>query len=263
MARPPKDAPATVGPISSGANRLSVPLTPDGGIDWDGMRPSTRARLLSMTGEDATILESIGMAGWVRGNPDAPDGDGGAFPAITEENIRAAIDLLSQSNALIFRMGAARWIKHPLKRTLDGKPVPFVMDMDILTRAFTMTDAQHKELDPRALRLAKKYTSELPDWIKKNLDVYMLAAMYLKYTADNAKTAMGLQIQRDIANAVKAQGHVAATARPVDSDARTPSPAPGNGHAAHDAGMDNAQPGATFSPGPESFEPGSDAAIAP
>lgn len=245
---------------SPGTNRLSIPLSPEGGIDWAGMRGSTKQRLLTLAGDDPTILESIGMAGWVK----APEGAGeDGFPGVTEANVAEALDIVSKANALLFRVGCARFVKHPLKRTPQGGPVPFVLDPDVLMQAFTLTKEQHAELDPRATRLAQKNT---PEWLKKNLDLYMLIGMYLKYTADNAQTAMKLQLQRDYTESLKRQANAAATAQPVDTDARTvhtvsSEPAPSNGRAQHVPG--NAQPGAGFAPDAESFEPGSDSAIAP
>jgi hypothetical protein len=209
---------------SVGSNdRLTVPLTTSGEIDWTSMRDSTRARLLAIASDDQEILTEIGMGGWVKPGEGGEGGSGEVtgediLPEITEANIHEAIDLLSQTNALVFKMAAARFIKHPILRDQQGRSVPLLMDQDILSAAFTLDEAQHKELDPRATRLAKKNT---PEWLKKNLDLYLFAGMFLKFTTDNCKEAMKLQVQRDIKKAQAAQIRASVKPIPVETDAPT------------------------------------------
>jgi hypothetical protein len=229
-------------------NRISIPLTPDGTIQWDSIRGSTKERLLAVIDRD-TDVNPDQWGELAAGSETTTAEDVAGMPAITEANVREGLDLLSKANGLAMRMACASFVKHPVLRDRNGKPVPLVLDLDIVTGAFTLTAEQHAELDPRALRLAQK---NAPEWLKKNLDLYMLVGMYLKFTADNASKAMVAQVQRDVQKAVAAQQ--AATVKPVDSDVRTtPSvPQPVNGHA---------QPGNTFEGAP--LEPGETGAIEP
>jgi len=154
------------------------------------------------------------------------------FGGLTLANVRTGLDILSQANALVVRVAAPRFMRHPFKRDpATGKPLPLVIDPDILQRCFTLTEEQHKELDPRALRLAQKLSGRMPDWLKRNLDVYMLLGMYVKYTGENALTAMQTQVKRDVELARQAATR-RPMQRPVDSDrspeAGGPSPATEN-----------------------------------
>jgi hypothetical protein len=149
-------------------------------------------------------------------DPDAPDGETTGGPSITNENVRTALDLVSQANALVFSMAAPHLLKHPLKRDAQtGRPLPLVIDKDVALAAFKLTDAQHDELDPRAARLAQRYAARMPEWLKKNFDAYVLAVMFLRFQAENAKTAITAQITRDVAafRATQAQ-----PSPPADSD---------------------------------------------
>jgi hypothetical protein len=207
MAKEEKNAVANAG-------RISLPLQSDGSINWDGVRDSTRDKFLLLLKNDPVAQEMLSP------NVEGEGVDTG-LPDLSEENIRAAIDIVSQANALICKVTIPRFLKHPLLKDKDGKPVPFNIEPDILLRSFKLTDEQHAELDPRALRLAQKHT---PEWLNKNLDLYMLIGMYLKYTAENAQKAMKDQIQRDIMRVQQAQAQAQATRRPIDSDVH-----PGNG----------------------------------
>ena len=186
----------------SKASQLKIPLLPDGSIDWDGMRGSQHDRILSMVNNDPTILEYIGMSHLAEtGNGDEVEV---AKLEITAENVGIAIDSLSKANAKIFGF-ISHLMPHPILKRADGKKVPFVIAPDILNSCFTLTEKQHKELDPRALRLAKKHAKQLPNWLKKDFDFYMLAAMFLKFQGDNATNAMKAQVLRDIATLQEAQ----------------------------------------------------------
>lgn len=191
------------------------------------MRPSTASKLIELLKSDpqmrAAYAEVNGLAGG------ATDDAIAAFGGLTEENVARGLDLVAQANALFFRVGVARFAKHPFIKDDKGRPQPIVIEPDILDAAFRLTPKQHAELDPRATRLAQKYSSELPDWLKRNLDLYMLGSMFLFYTAQNAKTALETQLKRDLARLQHA--HARAQANPPhnpkpDTDAAQPI----NGH---------------------------------
>jgi hypothetical protein len=177
--------------------RLSLPLTADGLVDWEHVRDSTAEKFLNIIKTDPEVRSAyMGAAG------ESPASDTPIFEEITEESVSKGLDTIQAANATIFRILAARFIKHPLlKDGNTGKPLPLVLDQQTLDSTFKFTEKQHAELDPRATRLAKKYSTELPDWLKKNLDLYMFASMFLAYTAENAKNAMGVQISRDLKRA--------------------------------------------------------------
>lgn len=209
------------------AARLTLPLNSDGFIDLDHMRPGSAARLIELIKTDPAIRQAYN-------EENGPPVDSDLFQGITEANVHAGLDILSQANALVFRMAASRFIKHPLARTSDGKRMPLALDMDIVNAAFKLTDEQHAELDPRATRIAQKYSGRMPGWMKDNMDLVMLGSMYLKYTATNAQTAIMNQIKRDVAKAqaAAAAAGVRDTNPKPDSDARpqTMSAQPTNGH---------------------------------
>ena len=194
----------------------SVPLTADGSaIDWQRVRPSSKQKLLEVVARDPVFRPETR-------SEEVPD----AFGGITEDNVAAGLDLIQTANALVFRIAAAKFVKHPILRDKDNRPLPLILDQDLLDRSFRLTAEQHAELDPRATRLAQKYAQDLPPWLKKNLDLYLLVSMFLSYTARNAKLVLEAQIKRDLARAQQAFAHAkAATVGPkADSDA-----APSNG----------------------------------
>jgi hypothetical protein len=186
--------------------RLSLPLKEDGsGFDWDQMRSGTKRRLAEIVAGDVDRIIS-------EGGLEIPQTAGGEenseelnlLGGITEENIKTGIDLVAQAGVLAFKIAGPRFLKHPFKKTAAGKPLPLKIDDDILAYSFRFTEEQHAELDPRALRLAKKHSQKLPDWLKRNLDLYMLMLMFCKYQANNAMTAVQTQIKRDVLVAQKA-----------------------------------------------------------
>jgi len=206
VAKQQENAPATAG-------RLSIPLTESGLLDLDHTRASTLEKLDYILRNDPHIKEALADG------TEAPD----LFGGITTENVAAGLDAVNTVNGLVFRVLAAKFIKHPLLRDKDGKPLPLVLDPAILDRAFRLTDEQHAEFDPRATRLAQKYSGNLPEWLKKNLDLYMFAAMFLSYTASNAKAVLEAQIKRDLGLAQDAfsRAKAAAVKNPQpDSDAQ-------------------------------------------
>jgi hypothetical protein len=240
MARDTEDTPAGRGRTG----RISLPLTEDGSIDFGHMRASAKARLCSLVdGQIADIYKEAGQPVPGEDAGDAPPAD--LFGGLTIENIRTGLDIMSQANVLLVKMLGPRILKHPYRRDLKtGRSVPLVFDQDILQRSFTLTEAQHAELDPRALRLAHKYSHKMPDWFKHHLDFYMLLGMYVKYMGENALTAMQSQVLRD----VKTDQEVAAQKRkpaPVDSD-RAPTPPPateaGSGNGVRVIGGEDVQP---------------------
>jgi hypothetical protein len=173
-------------------SRLSIPLTSDGFVDLSSMRSSSLAKLDHIISNDPNVRQRLDE---VMGHTESPD----AFSGITEENVGAALDGFQAANAFVFRILAAKLVKHPLLKDQHGKPLPLVLDPQILSTTFAFSAKQHAELDPRAAKLAQKYSDKMPDWLKKNLDLYMFGMMMLSYTAENAKAVVELQIKRDLA----------------------------------------------------------------
>src|SRR5271167_2478367 len=144
--------------------RLSIPLTADGFIDLDHMRPSSAQKLVDLIKTDPTIKEAYAEVTGADGGPDGP----ALFDGLTQENVSKGLDAIVTVNRLVFRTMAARFIKHPLLKDQHGKPLPLVLEPDILDAAFGLTPKQHGELDPRATRLAQKYSGSMPEWLKKH-----------------------------------------------------------------------------------------------
>jgi hypothetical protein len=235
---------------STHANRLVVPLTASDEIDWESVRPSQKEQLLSIVNNDLAILEHIGIShesGHITE-------DGEVLPEITLENVATGLDILSQANALLFRMLAPMVLpSHPLRSLAAGKKVPFELDKDIVLAAFKFTKAQHEEMDPRALRLAQKY---MPEAAKKNLDIWLLGGMFLKFSADNAGNAIKMQFERDKKRMQQGPQVVPPQAVPDKDNLKGPAPVPPNGHAT-DTKMTNED----VEVGGESLEPGAEPTV--
>ncbi len=202
-------------------DRISLPLAPDGsGFVWEKMRASTKRALFdAVMADPRRIYDEVGEPVPGDTGDDPGGGELDPFGGITLENVRTGLDILSQVNALAVRVVGPRFIKHPFKKDpTTGKPLPLVIDPDILQTAFTLTEAQHKELDPRALKEAQKLSGKMPEWVKQHMNLCILACMYIKYTGENALTAMQTQVKRDAALAQQAQQR-AARPMPGDSDA--------------------------------------------
>ena len=194
--------------------RLNLPLIDDGTqIDWERVRPSNKQKFADLMRTDPVAREVA------FGPMDTDDNEADLFGGVTEANVAAALDILAQTEALAFTVLAGRFIKHPLKKDAANKALPFVIDRDVALAAFKLTPEQHAEIDPRAYALSKKYDRQIPDWLKKNMDLYMLVGMFLKYSGENAVRAMQMQVQRDVTNAVKAVRRPIPV-RPADSDAQ-------------------------------------------
>jgi hypothetical protein len=220
----------TTGDSEAGkASRLSLPLTNDGLIDWEHVRGSTAEKVLYVVQNDPEIAK------FAKGEDGADVAD--VFGGLTAENVSKGLDALCTVNAMVFRVGAAKFIKHPLLKTADGKPVPLFFDQDILDKSFGLTEKQHAELDPRATRLAQKYSGKMPAWLKDNLDLYMFASMFLAYTAENARNVMSAQLNRDLHRAqtafATAKANQSKNPQPDTDAVKTVSnvPQPSNGHA--------------------------------
>jgi hypothetical protein len=231
------------------ANRLVIPLSGENEIDWESVRDSQREQLLSTINNDVTILEHIGMSQESAGITENGEE---VLPELTMENVGTGLDILSQANALVFRMLVPMvFPPNPWKSMQAGKRVPMSVDKDIALTCFRFSKEQHAELDPRALRLAKKY---MPDVAKKNLDIWLLASMFLKYSIDNASKAVTIQLARDHARVGQQNQQVSPTPAP-DSDNRVVTQ-PTNGV---DHSNDfPAQPTNEEEQGGESLEPGAE-----
>ena len=237
------------------ANRLIIPLTADDQIDWESVRPDQRKQIMSTVMDDVPILEHIGMAHVDTGNGDNTDIDGeSAEGQVTIENVKAGLDILTRTNALLFRLVAPRIFADPILSQRQQRRVPLAIDMDIAIGSFGLTEKQHAELDPRALRLAKKY---IPEAAKKNLDVILLCTQLLKYQAESVQVALKAQSER---NMERAKRMTPIGQAPVpDTDKKV---IPPNGHAPEPSVMNpNAQPGATDDTGGESLDPGAEPVV--
>jgi hypothetical protein len=174
------------------AKKFVLTLNADGtAIDWAGNRESTKERFISLVKGSSDVLTAIDR------QPQCSEGNAPEVnAAFTQETTRVALDLLGTINAFALRLAVAKMVKHPFKADDEGRKLPFVIDPDIATSAFQLTPEQHAELDPR---LEKKLNElKLPDFLEKNLDWYLIGATYVKYCGENAKTAMGQQLARDL-----------------------------------------------------------------
>jgi hypothetical protein len=202
------------------AKRLSIPLNDDGFIDLASMRASSIQKFDDLIKNDPAIREAFTTS---HGGPEPNLAEG-----LTQANVATALDILQSTNALVFRIAAARFIKNPVLKDKTGHPLPLVIDPDVLSKTFCFTPEQHAELDPRAHRLAQKYADEMPEWLKKHLDLYMFGGMLLSYTAQNAKLAIELQVKRDV-NRVNEMWRQQQVAQPKNPQPDTDKPKP-NGH---------------------------------
>lgn len=205
--------------------RLNLPLTEDGlRVDWERVRPSNRAKFASLM---ATDPQARSVAGFNTDTEQAVDVD--LFGGITQENVKAGLDAVNQLTAIAFRMLVPRIAKHPLKKDAKGAPLPLTLDADLLFKTFVLSDAQHAELDPRATKIAQKHGKKLPEWLQKNLDLYMLVGMYLRYSVENAQLVIKAQFTRDfdIATRTAASRRVVVPTAKPDTDAGLQPP--GNG----------------------------------
>ena len=204
--------------------RLSLPLNEDGTIDWESVRPSNKERFAEIVSNDAVALEAIGLAAGGEGE----EGEGeNPLSGITETNIGTALDIICQANALAFKVIAEKTQKHPfLVDAVTRKPMPLIIDQDILQKSFTLTEEQHKELDPRVLLEVERHSHQMPEWVKKNLNIIMLFGMFFKYQLVNGLTAIQVQKLRDAERLKTAR---AKTQQPIDSDAAPAHSEEGNG----------------------------------
>lgn len=200
----------------SRANRLTIPLNSDNSIDWDSVRPNQREQILEMANNDVTILEHIGMSNESSGSGEGSESEeeGG----ITKSNVGAFFDMLCKTNAFAFGMIIPKVAPpNQIRSKAAGRPVPMTIDQDILLHSFMLTEEQHAEIDPRGLRLAKKY---IPAEKSKHLDLWLLIGMFLKFQVDNGQKAMMLQLQRDMKMMQASQSP------PLDSDRPPQAPVP-------------------------------------
>jgi hypothetical protein len=191
-------------------NRVSFAIKDDGsGFDFDGMQQRNKEKLAQLVSASyAEILEQGGMA----------NSGAGIFDGVTLENIRTALDMLNRVNAMALKSVAPMIVKNPFKvDAKTGTPTPIAFDPGVVEGIFQFTEAQHAELDPRALRLAQKHS---PEWLKKNADIVMLITMFTNYTFENSMKAISAQLRKDQAEAMRA------VARQPDP-AKPPTPPPG------------------------------------
>ena len=235
------------------AARITLPLTEDeNAIDWSRVRQSTARKFEGILQSDPNIRAAYKEANGIQELTETP------FD-ITEANVHSLLDGMATINASIFQLIFAKWVPHPLAKHIPsfrddkGKPVKFLIEPDIL-QGMKFTEEQHKELDPRAVRIARRYQDNMPMWLKKNLDLYLFGAMFLGYVAENAKMVMQAQVMKDFD---RVQTHIrqaqAKQARPIDSDVpkKRSTPVPINGEDAEAPWMMEEQ-----APPPEGTQPG-------
>ncbi len=208
------------------AQKLSLPLTAEGNsIDWDSVRPSTAQKVLELLKSDRVIKEELAEQQGGSGSSDDPGFDA-MLGELTQENAGAFIDLVGKGSALAINVLASRFIKHPFfKDSKTGKPLPLVIEPDLLAK-LKFSEEQHKELDPRVFRIAKKHQDDLPPWVKEHLDLIMLGLMFCSYTTQNLKVVFTEQLKRDYArlNQARATAGMAAANQPKPNSDTPPSP---------------------------------------
>jgi hypothetical protein len=231
-----------VAPRLTRKNTLSIPLTSEGYIDWDSVSEATKEKYEEIIANDPVALESIAASlGGDDGSGDLSDG-GSSLEGLTEANCGAFLDSVCSIQAITFAWLLPKIKLHPFLVDQNHKPIPFVVQPDIAVRCFQVTPEQHKELDPRLYRVAQKYQSNLPDWAKRNMDVYMLIGMFAKFTFENATRAMTMQAQKDFQRATAPKVGAVKPKAP-DSDVPppiAPGPPPSNGHAVEGESLDSA-----------------------
>lgn len=212
---------------------LSLPITDQGTLNWEGIRGSTAQKLLELLQRDDKLASEFDEArGLTRGEDNEPD----LFGGVTQENIHSMLDWLSKANASLLQLVAAKFMPHPLGlKDESGKQLKLFVEPDVLD-VMQFNEKQHAELDPRALRIAKKYEHKMPSWLRQHFDLYMFGSMFLAYTAENAKAVIGVQVQRDLgriqANFAKKKAEDLRRNPPSDSDSIPPQ-APPNGADMH------------------------------
>jgi hypothetical protein len=193
--------------------RITLPLSPDGAsVDWEHVRPTVAEKFEGLLRTDPNIKRAYQEENQIPG--EIPE-----ELAITEANVAKLLDGITAINASLFQLITAKWIKHPLGwKDVNGKNVPFVIEPDILA-GMKLTEKQHAELDPRGVKIAKRFEDVMPDWLKRNFDIYMFASMFISYTAENMKACMVGQVTRDLARARQSfVDKKMAETRPGDSD---------------------------------------------
>jgi hypothetical protein len=179
------------------AARISLPLSEDGlSVDWTHVRQSTAAKFEALLRTDPNIRKA-----YEEENGVVDGGQTDPFGGVTQENVHALLDTIGKANGLLFQMVCGKFIKHPLlKNAKTGQPVKFLIDPDIASN-MGFSAKQHEELDPRATKIAQKYSNKLPSWLRENFDLYMFGYMFVAYTAENAKLVLTMQLNRDIKQA--------------------------------------------------------------
>jgi hypothetical protein len=195
--------------------RITLPLSPDGtAVDWEHVRPTVAEKFEGLLRTDPNIKKA-----YQEENQILPPGELPEELAITEANVAKLLDGITAINASLFQLITAKWIKHPLGwKDVNGKNVPFVIEPDILA-GMKLTKEQHAELDSRGVKIAKRFEDRMPEWLKRNFDIYMFASMFISYTAENMKACMVGQVTRDLARARQSfVDKKMAETRPGDSD---------------------------------------------
>ena len=229
------------------AARISLPLSDDGlSVDWSHVRQSTAAKFESLLRTDPKIRQAYQEENGMTADGETVDPFGG----ITQENVHALLDSLGKANSLLFQVIAGRYIKHPFfKDAKTGQPARFVIEPDIMQR-MAFTPKQHEELDPRATKIAQKYSNKLPSWLREHMDLYMFGTMFIAYTVENAKAVLAAQYLRDLAKAGDMQRKAAAQPKGSQTDSDVPV-----------NGVDR-NPPPEFSPSPAPSQPESEAPTA-
>lgn len=193
---------------------ITLPVMDDGSVDWSSVRDSTKEKFKGILSNDPTALE---MVADVLGDIDTDDsGSEDGTPTLTEANIGSVIDKINMGCAFGLAILANKFKKHPALRDAQGQPIKMAISPEVIL-SLKLTEAQHKELDPRAFKIGQKYMEKLPESVKKNFDGWMLAIMFLEYQAQNFNKMITIQTQKDLAAVLAAQAKQG-RAIPPDSD---------------------------------------------
>jgi hypothetical protein len=160
---------------ASGAKRITLHVTEDGGIDWDKSKPGAADELLTAVTNDATMLEKIAAC------PDfQDDGTGnGDSSLVTSEEAGLVLDVLTSIEGMIF--------SNVSKKVLGMK-----VDADVVSENFKLTEEDHKRQDP----LAATGLNQLQEFLQ--IDPRWRWALFLTM-------AHGAAVGRNIKNCVVAQ----------------------------------------------------------
>lgn len=219
---------------------LTLKLDDDGTVDWGRTKESTKEKFKAILSSDPTALEMVADA--LKDVGDDEEGEAGETPHITADNVGALIDQINLGCAAGIALLVGKFKKHPILRTPQGQPHKLVISPDVLLKTSQLTPQQHEELDPRALKVAKKYEGKIPAAVREHMDIWLLAIMFLKYQQQNFSKMVATQVALDIRAVTMKQAAAPPKPIPPDSDkvnGQSTAPPP----PAQDQGGESLEPG--------------------